>query len=153
MKRVLIAVLVIVIITFLSRKLLFKAQVAINNQTFQVEVADTREERTKGLSGRKKLGEKEGMLFVFEETGLHTFWMKDTLIPLDIIFIKDDRIVTIHKNIQPQPNAFGAQLQLYLPKDPVNYVLEINGGLSEKYGFTQGDVITITKGNRSTITR
>lgn len=125
----------------LSRK--EQPTITIHSHAFSVEIADTSDERTKGLSGRTNLDENTGMLFVFEEPGHYSFWMKDTLIPLDIIFIKNNRIVTIYKNAQPQGNISDNQLQRYSPREPVNYVLEINGGLSEKYGFEEEDVVVM----------
>ena len=114
----------------------------IRNHTFILELAQTPQEKAKGLASRTKLSENKGMLFLFQNAGMYTFWMKDTLIPLDMIFINDKRIVTIHKNVKPQPNTADNQLQLYPSKEPVNYVLEINAGLSDKYGFKEGDVVT-----------
>jgi uncharacterized membrane protein (UPF0127 family) len=72
---------------------------------------------------------------------MYAFWMKDTLIPLDMIFIRNNRIVTIYRNIKPQPNTPDNQLHLYTPKEPVTYVLEINGGSSDKYGFQEVDSV------------
>lgn len=115
--------------------------VIIRNKTFLVELADSDEKRVKGLSKRNTLEQNKGMLFLFEKPGIYPFWMKDTLIPLDMIFINDNHIVTIHKNVQPQPNALDAELLRYAPKEPINYVLEINAGLSEKYGFEEGDEV------------
>lgn len=139
---VVISLVVTVAVALLLRKPVVKTQVTINNQTFQVEVADTREERARGLSGRKKLGEKKSMLFVFEEAGFHTFWMKDMEFNLDIIFIKDDKIVTIYKNIE-QPGKDISGLEQYRSKEPVNLVLEVNSGLSDKYDFKEGDSVKI----------
>lgn len=138
---VLISLVLTVVFVLLSKKAAVKAQVTINNQTFIVEIADTREERAKGLSGKKKLKNQEGMLFIFEEYGFHSFWMKDMEIPLDIIFIKDDTIVTIHKNIEKLGKD--EPLEHYVPKEPVTSVLEINSGLSDKHGFKEGDNVKI----------
>lgn len=138
---VLISLLLTIVFVLLSKKSFGKPQVAINNQTFSVEVAMTREERAKGLSGRKKLEPDQAMLFVFEEYGFHSFWMKDMEIPLDIIFIKDDRIVTIHRNIE-KPGK-DEPLEYYVPKEAANFVLEISGGLSDKHDFKEGDSVKI----------
>lgn len=120
-----------------------KPTVTIQNKTFTVEVADSVEERIKGLSGRKTLPVDGGMLFIFEQPGLYAFWMKNTLLPLDMLFIQNGRIVTIHHNVQPQLDSPYRQLKQYQPKEPAMYVLEINGGLSQKFGFQEGDTVEV----------
>lgn len=117
--------------------------ITIGGKTFAVEVADTDEERAKGLSGRDNLDEEKGMLFVFERPVLSSFWMKDTRIPLDIIFIDNNRIVTIYEGVQPQPNVPNNQLQRYTSTEPAKYVLEVNAGLSKRYGFQKQDEVKI----------
>lgn len=119
------------------------ATVTIQNKTFTIEIADSPTERAKGLSQRSSLDKDVGLLFIFENEGMHTFWMKDTLIPLDMIFINNNRVTTIHKNVQPQPNVSENQLHRYAPTEPVTFVLEINGGLSEVHGFRVGDTVEV----------
>jgi uncharacterized membrane protein (UPF0127 family) len=108
--------------------------------TLDIELALTAYEIQTGLMYRKEMGKKEGMLFVFEEEGPHSFYMKNTLIPLDILFIdKDLRIVNIHRNAPPL-NESG------IPSGgPVQYVLEINAGLSDLWGLGIGDHIRYEK--------
>ena len=116
--------------------------ITIRNHTFTIEIADTNEAQAKGLSYRTSLNQDTGMLFVFEKPSLYTFWMKDMHFPLDILFIKDNIIVTIHENVpNPPSNTPLNQLPAYAPKQPANYVLEINAGLSQKYGFREGDEV------------
>lgn len=118
--------------------------VTIRDKTFTVEVADSPQERSIGLSNRQSLTQNAGMLFVFENPGIQAFWMKNTLIPLDMIFVHDDQIVTIHRNVPVQaPETPDTQLPRYAPTGPVNFVLEINAGLSDTYGFTEGDTVEI----------
>lgn len=121
------------------------SNVEIAEQKFDVEIADDDGELQKGLSERDSLGQDKGMLFVFERKDKYTFWMKDTKIPLDIIFIDDNKIVDIYKNVPPQDGKENAVLPLYTSKAPANYVLEINGGLSDKNGYKVGDTITINR--------
>lgn len=117
-----------------------QATVTIRNQSFIAEVADSDEKQTKGLSGRENLEENRGMLFVFEKSDLYSFWMKEMKFPIDILFIKNDKIVTIHQNVPPpKDNVPLYELSLYKPKEEANYVLEINAGLSQKYSFKEGD--------------
>jgi uncharacterized membrane protein (UPF0127 family) len=101
---------------------------------FRVAIADDEEERNRGLMFRSVLDEDEGMLFNFFQTQPLSFWMKNTLIPLDIIFIAaDGRIINIAANttpysLEPVPSA-----------GPAFAVLEIGGGLSAELGIKPGD--------------
>lgn len=129
-----------------AKKTLSKTQantVTINNHTFKVEPVTTSEKQQLGLSGRESLAQDQGMLFVFEESDYHTFWMKNMKFPIDIIFInEDDEIVSIAENAKP-PASDNETLPLYKSGGPVNTVLEINAGLSEKYDIQVGDKVEI----------
>ena len=103
---------------------------------FDVELALRPGEQEKGLMNRASLPETNGMLFVFNNNQRRTFWMKDTLIPLDIIFITEDgRIDHIHSNAQPLDRSF-------ITSGRESWaVLEINGGLADKLGIEEGDIV------------
>ena len=100
---------------------------------FAVEVADNASERGKGLMGRPSMPLSSGMLFVYHRTKPVSFWMRNTLIPLDIIFLDEDgTVVRVHHNAIPldeTPIPSGA---------PTRYVLEVNGGLAKALGITTG---------------
>lgn len=115
--------------------------VTINKQTFKVEIADEDEERIKGLSDRKSLDKDRGMIFVFGEKDKYGFWMKNVNFPLDLIYISDNKIVDIVKNAEPKTKD-ATDIQIYTPKEDANYVLEINGGLSDEFGFEIGQEVT-----------
>jgi uncharacterized membrane protein (UPF0127 family) len=107
-----------------------------------VEIASTAAEVERGLMYRKSLDDGRGMLFVFPEEGMRTFWMKNTLIPLDIMFIAHDgpgaaRIVGIAENTTPLSTA-----PIGVGK-PSTYVLEVPGGWSKRAGVRTGDRITL----------
>lgn len=113
-------------------------QVCFSEKCVEVEIVNTPETRQKGLMFRESLGENEGMLFIFEEEGLYPFWMKNTLIPLDIIWISQDmQIVDIKTavpcNEDPCPN--------YSPSGKALYVLEVNAGFAERKGIEIGDEV------------
>lgn len=116
--------------------------IKIENTEIQVEVAKTNDERGKGLSNRTGLGEKSGMVFVFNKDSKPTFWMKDTKIALDFIWINDDKIVGIEKDVQPEPNKKDSELKTYPAPSNVDYVLEVNGGFSEKNNIKVGQTIS-----------
>ena len=120
--------------------------VKIKDIEISVDISDTAEKRSKGLSGREFLNEKEGMLFIFDQqTGKPVFWMKDMIIPIDIIWIKNEKIIQIDKNIQaPQKDTPDSMLVRYSPKETVNYVLEVNSGFSDKYAFNIGDGVSLS---------
>ena len=105
------------------------------------EIADNNDERAKGLMFREKLEENNGMIFIFEQENEIAFWMKNTLIPLDIIFIgKNFKIVDI-KNAVPCKQD---PCQLYKPQKSAQYVLEVNSGFAEKNGIKVNDEVEIT---------
>ena len=114
----------------------------IHNHTFKLELAKTQKEKEIGLSAKKTLEKDFGMLFPFEKPSYYSFWMKSMKFPIDIIFINNDRIVTIYKNVSPPKNP-SEGLQTFAPKEPADTVLEINAGLSEKYNFKEGDIVKI----------
>lgn len=102
-------------------------------QSFAVEVADDAAERARGLMGRESLAPDQGMLFVYESPRRASFWMKDTLIPLDMIFADASGVVTrVHAMAQP------LDLTPVDGGEGVQYVLEINGGLAARLGLGPG---------------
>lgn len=105
-------------------------------QRFSVEVADDAGERATGLMFREQMPSASGMLFVYEKPNHAVFWMKNTLIPLDMIFADSRGLVTaVHSNAIPHDET---------PIDGgegVKFVLEINGGLAERMGIAPGSVI------------
>ncbi|MBU1043478.1 MAG: DUF192 domain-containing protein [Candidatus Omnitrophica bacterium] len=108
--------------------------VLIGGKIIFVEIADNLNERAQGLKGRKFLAENKGMLFCFEREVYPQFWMKDTLIPLDIAFISmDNKIVDIQHML-----AFDDKLR-YVPKTKVIYALEMNSGWFERNKVDIGD--------------
>lgn len=151
---VIIAAVLLCIVTlyvFFASPRLFKKQfpnqapydaiVTINKQNINIiQVADTSAEQTQGLSNHPPILENEGMLFEFKDKQVRQFWMKEMLFPLDIIWINDSRIINISKNLPPEglnPS------KIYSSLTPADMVLEINAGISDKYGFKIGDQISI----------
>lgn len=115
--------------------------IIVADKEIKVEVARTNDERAKGLSNREKLEENSGMVFVFNKNSKPSFWMKDTKIPLDIIWINDEKIVSINKNVQPEPNKKDFELKKYVAPSEIDYVLEVNAGFSDKYGIKAGSTV------------
>lgn len=108
----------------------------------KVEIAQTNEQKSKGLAGRTSLADNQGMLFPLSATAKPQFWMKNMLIPIDIIWIKDGKITKIDANVQPpQTGTKDTQLTIYSSTPGVDYVLEVRGNLSSDKGIKVGDSV------------
>lgn len=106
--------------------------ITIGDRKYNVEIADTPEKQEKGLMGRESLPSDQGMLFVYDEPQDLSFWMKDTSIPLDIIFIDDDmEVISVQKGTPMSEDA--------IKENDVQYVLEVN----ENSGIQEGDQLVI----------
>jgi uncharacterized protein len=105
-----------------------------------IEIADNDEKSQQGLMYRKSMDENRGMLFVFPKAAPHSFWMKNTLISLDIIFVDENKkVIKIHKHTTPLSTKD-------LPSGgPTLYVVEVIAGYTDKYGIVEGDLINYTK--------
>lgn len=108
--------------------------------SFDIELAETPYETQTGLMYRASMEESQGMLFIFPDVTVHSFYMKNTEFPLDIIFIDEDlNIVSFQKNAKPfDENGLSSTF-------PIKYVLEINAGLSDRLGLSVGDRISYTR--------
>ncbi|MEF2071009.1 DUF192 domain-containing protein [Consotaella aegiceratis] len=107
---------------------------ASGDHRIDVEIADTPDERATGLMNRNSMPADHGMLFEFGESRPVTMWMKNTLIPLDMLFMDEDGKVT-----RIAVNARPLSLALIPSGEPVRYVLELNGGAAARYGAAVGD--------------
>lgn len=105
-----------------------------------VELAENDEERMQGMMYRKSMDDEKGMLFIFQREEPQSFWMKNTIIPLDIMYVNSKKeIVKIHKNTTPFSESS-------LPSEkPATYVVEVSGGFTDRYGVKEGDIISFEK--------
>jgi len=143
LKTLLIAtiILFIVFVIYESAFKTKKKQACFKDRCFDIEMADTIQKQKQGLMFRKKLAEDKGMLFVFDRDEIYPFWMKNTLIPLDIIWLnRNKQVVFIKNNAQP---CAAEICQNIMPDEKANYVLEINAGLAEKMNIKLGDEVNI----------
>ena len=107
---------------------------ASGRHPIEVELATTPDTRATGLMNRESMPAGQGMLFDFDESRPVTMWMKNTLIPLDMLFIDETgTVATIKTNAQP------LSLDTIPSGVPVRYVLELNGGAAARYGVAKGD--------------
>ena len=101
-----------------------------------LEIADTEYERELGLMNRKEMAENQGMLFIFPKQDMLSFWMRNTLISLDMIFVNQQKtIVTIHRNTKILSD------QSYATSQPARYVVEVDAGFCDKHNIQVGDTI------------
>lgn len=101
-----------------------------------IEIADNDLKRERGLMYRDKMKLKQGMLFIFPKEDYQSFWMKNTTLPLDIIFVnKNGEIIKIHKNTTPY------SLESYPSGKPAEFVVEVNAGFTGKFNVVEGDKI------------
>ena len=137
-KRILIlisirAILALSLLLFPNDKVILK----ISDIRLQIEVADTGEERVKGLSDRESLGYRDGMLFIFDNESLHGIWMKDMNFAIDILWIDEGyKVVDIKKDAKPESYP-----EVFIPEVPSKYVLEVNAGFLEENDIEIGDKI------------
>jgi uncharacterized protein len=107
---------------------------ATGRHQFKVEVAETQEQMTQGLMFRRSLAPDAGMLFDYKEPIVATMWMRNTLIPLDMLFVDaQGRIVNIHQRAVPQ------SLDVIAAAAPVRAVIELNGGTAARLSIQPGD--------------
>lgn len=117
---------------------LISPTVTFSDTEFFTEIANTPDERATGLMKHESLGENESMLFVYGEEDERSFWMKNTTIPLDIIFLDSDLEVINIEAANPEPNTSDENLASYTSERPAQYVLEINQNRSEEIGLEEG---------------
>ncbi len=106
----------------------------------EIELAESDEERMQGMMYRRSMDDNKGMLFIFETEEPQSFWMKNTIIPLDIMFVNAKKeIIKIHKSTTPFSE------KSYPSEKPATYVVEVSGGFADKYGIKEGDLISFAK--------
>ena len=115
--------------------------VVLKGQRFTVELAETQEKQALGLMFRDSLPDDHGMLFVFPSEGLRRFWMKNTRIPLDIMYFDGDlKLVSVSENVQPCRTP---HCPSYPSTGPARYVLELNAGKAAELGLQPGDPLEL----------
>ncbi|HXF44470.1 MAG TPA: DUF192 domain-containing protein [Candidatus Paceibacterota bacterium] len=120
-----------------------KSEIKIRDQIIVAEVVKSERDMARGLSGRDEIGLNEGMLFLFDEAAIHPFWMKGMRFAIDIIWIRDEKIVDVTENIAPEPDKTDAELALYYPSEPVNKVLELRAGRVRLLRAAEGDLVKV----------
>jgi uncharacterized protein len=117
--------------------------VSLKGQSFYVELAVDHPMREHGLMFRESMPTNHGMLFVFPTTSPQAFWMKNTLIPLDILYFDSDRSFVSGSYRTPPCGKGNSQCPSYPSAGRARYVLELNGGVGEALNLTRGDKIML----------
>ncbi|MBI4093750.1 DUF192 domain-containing protein [Candidatus Kaiserbacteria bacterium] len=113
--------------------------IQIADRTLWVDIADTLEERARGLSGREDVAEDEAMLFIFGEDGRHAFWMKDMRVAIDIVWISRDGVIAhIEQNVAPETYP-----AVFAPRSEARYVVELSAGWVGRYHVRIGDIVRL----------
>ena len=137
MKKILPSIILLIILTACQRI----PSIELGGKKINVEIADDDRERSQGLMFREMLQDDHGMLFVYPDEKFRAFWMKNTLIPLDMIFINaHQEIVDIHT---AYPCKEQEPCQPYGSEDKAQYILEVNAGFAEKNNLKTGDSVNI----------
>lgn len=111
-----------------------------------VEVARTEAEKIRGLSGRDSLAPAQGMLFIYEIPVRPVMWMQGMRFPIDILWIRDGRVVDLVR--EAKPPTPGEAPEVFAPREKAQYVLEVPAGFAERYGIARNDSVEIRLGER-----
>jgi hypothetical protein len=120
-----------------------RARVTIGVHVIDAEVADTPARKQRGLSGRPSLADGQGMLFPYQEPGLHAFWMPDMHFDIDILWIRTGRIVDVAADVSKDDAR-----AVYRPREPADLVLELPAGTAKRRGFRVGDAVQVGGSDR-----
>lgn len=116
-----------------------RAQITIGTTTIIADIADTVPIQRRGLGGRTSLTENQGMLFIFDLPEKYAFWMKDMLIPIDMIWLDQNlKVVYVKNNVSPDTYP-----ETFAPQKPANYVLEVAAGFAGRHSLKIGDTLKL----------
>ena len=148
-KRILFVLAVLMVLTFIGiintlahKETIYTNPIRIGGKDLMVQIADTSQLRTKGLSGRKELPPGNGMLFIFPSTNVVSFWMPDMYFPIDIIFIRDKKVTHIEHNVPNFPAGTPLEdLPHYSSLEPINMVIEVPAGWTKINNIDVGSLL------------
>lgn len=134
---IIFVLIILLIIVFFADK---TKELKFENTSFQLEVVDSAREKYKGLSKRNYLCGNCAMLFVFKDSKERSFVMREMMMPIDMIFIEDNVVIDVYKNLEPEGKDYK---NYYKSSGIVDKVLEINANYSDRYDIKVGDKIKI----------
>ncbi len=140
MKKILVLLLALVLILLIiGRSDSDRRVVSLGERELLLWVAENTKERTRGLSGVESLDDVDGMLFIFNKEGIHSFWMKDMNFSIDIIWInKEGEVIGFTENIAPETYP-----QTFKPEEPIMYVIEVSAGWVEENLLEVGEKLVL----------
>ncbi|MEI7473484.1 MAG: DUF192 domain-containing protein [bacterium] len=138
----LLCVLILSVNTNVNANYLKIVKVKINDVKVSLEVADNDKDRETGLMNRKTLSEHQGMLFLFDKTQEVYFWMKNVNFPLDMLFVRKNKIVNFYSKV---PTCKATTCPIYPSSEQVDSVIELKSGFCEKYKIKIGQKIYFIK--------
>ena len=116
----------------------------IKGELFSLEIANQPEQWVQGLSGQQSMADNQGLLFIFPDYKQRSFWMKDMLFAIDILWLKDNEVVGFAKNVPPPPlGTSDSDLESYISPLPINMVLEVVAGTVDRLDIEKGDIISL----------
>jgi len=134
-----LVIVIFAVISFVTLSSVKQDVTKIGSKNYELEVADSEPERTRGLSGRTMLADNTGMLFVFDAPAKHCFWMKDTLISLDIVWLDaDKKVVDTFASMSP-----ASYPESFCPKRNAQFAIELSAGELQRSGVQNGDLIQL----------
>lgn len=143
MKKIIILIILLLSLflyfVFNKNRNVSESFVCFSDNCIEAEIAATNQERQKGLMFKKSLPENQGMLFVFNKADMYSFWMKNTYIPLDIIWINENQVIHMEQAVPCKEDCIS-----YKPQNPAKYILETNTGFIEKNNIQIGDKVEIS---------
>jgi uncharacterized protein len=144
MRQYFLVTIVVLVLFLISLTILFPedkaSEICFDDDCFEVEVAKTSEEHSRGLMFRESLGSDNAMLFIFSGEGQQLFWMKDMLIPLDIVWLNQDlEVVYILQDVLPCEED---PCPVYGPSEPALYVVELSAGTASRINLELFDRLT-----------
>lgn len=113
-----------------------------NDTKITLEIAKTPQQRERGLMYRTSMPQNQGMIFLFDQPQMLSFWMKNTLIPLDMVFLNQNKVVSIIENAPPCPKET-LRCPSYNSGELADKVIELNAGIVKKIGIVRGTTLTI----------
>lgn len=140
MKKTLAILILLFPALLLSKAITFRTKrILINSNSINVQVAETSDQHEKGLMFRTHLKNDEGMLFVFDNESVRTFWMKNTFVPLSIAFLNAKKEIIDIQDMNPAISEMQNDLPIYKSSGPARYALEMSQGWFRKKNVKIGD--------------
>ena len=139
-KFVFFLVLAVIVGMLVGSKLLPPQQprLRVGQAEIKIEIADTDEEKSRGLAGRDSLAADAGMMFVFDQPGQYGFWMKGMRFDLDFVWIRQGKVVEVSESVSVKDQA-----RVYQAKEPIDNMIEVNAGWVKKNGVKVGDEVVV----------